>query len=548
MATSGKSGPTSIDRRSFMRGAGLLAASSAFGYSLIGCSKYVLSIPCLGPAAAPDPVPGTTYIWASKIGCALDCDLRTGHNKYTGGKSTDDGPRINAAMAGATADNPVTLIIDGSAMISGLFLPAGGHWSIAGLGCGTGFFIKSGTNNDGIHNGAPDASIPFNPGPPAPPRGMNVSLRNFTVNGNQGNGSNGDSTSGMRQGSKYAWFCGISLVNLDNVVLENVVVVNTAAFHIRLSNVGNVTATGCVMRSVGLSTDGLHFDGPANDITISNCDFATGDDSIALNCPEGYSGDISRVAVSNCKFNSLSLMRLYTTDGASLRYTIDTVSVSNCTGTFSESAFLIGLIAGSKPNSVASLTVTDCNLTSFAVLAIAENFGTIALTNVTFTPADSGVIWTPPQANKTCAFVRPSPLYGTVPFVGDSLSFNNCTVYRDSDRTVLGLSLQNDSVIKELAFNGFAVQENGLYDPIPELIEIGAGSIGQLVLNSLNSNSISAPVSRGGFADMGIVSGTGVLATDWGFPDAVMANGVPYISANSGLPSIKVNGLVEPYG
>jgi len=84
-----------------------------------------------------------TYIRASEIGCALDCDLRNGRNKYTGGLATDDGPRINAAMAGATADNPITLIIDGSALISGLFLPAGGYWNIAGLGCGTGFFATT---------------------------------------------------------------------------------------------------------------------------------------------------------------------------------------------------------------------------------------------------------------------------------------------------------------------------------------------------------------------------------------------------------------------
>jgi hypothetical protein len=44
-----------------------------------------------------------------------------------------------------------------------------------------------------------------------------------------------------------------------------------------------------------------------------------------------------------------------------------------------------------------------------------------------------------------------------------------------------------------------------------------------------------------------MVSGAGVLATGWEFPDAVMANEVPYISANSGLPSIKVGGVVEPY-
>jgi hypothetical protein len=157
-----------------------LAAGSALPTSLLGCGDNItLDIPCLGPAAAPVPVAGMTYIKASEIGCALDCKLETGRNKHTGGAATDDGPRINAAKAGATADNPIKLIIDGSALISGLFLPAGGYWSIAGLGCGTGFFIKSGTNNDGIHNGPPNAAIPFDPGPPAPPRGMNVSLSNF---------------------------------------------------------------------------------------------------------------------------------------------------------------------------------------------------------------------------------------------------------------------------------------------------------------------------------------------------------------------------------
>ncbi len=109
-----------------------------------------------------------TYIRASEIGCALDCKLETGRNKYTGGQATDDGPRINAAMAGATADNPITLIIDGSALISGLFLPAGGYWSIAGLGCGTGFFVKTGTNNDGIHNGPSNAAVPVRSGTTSP--------------------------------------------------------------------------------------------------------------------------------------------------------------------------------------------------------------------------------------------------------------------------------------------------------------------------------------------------------------------------------------------
>jgi hypothetical protein len=487
-----------------------------------------------------------TYIRASEIGCALDCDLRNGRNKRTGGAATDDAARINAAMAAATADNPITLIIDGSALISGLFLPAAGSWSIAGLGCGTGFFVSSGSNNDGIHNAPPNAAVPFDPGPPVPPRGADVSLSNFTLNGNQGDGRNGDSTSGVRQGSQQAWYCGINLVNLDNIRIEKVVVVNTPAFHFRFSNVGSVSVSGCVMKSRGLSTDGLHFDGPANDITISDCDFTTGDDSIALNCPEGYSGDISRVIVKDCTFNSLSLMRLYTTNWATSKFHIDSVSVRNCSGKLTEAAFLIGIVGNSDSNSIDHLSISDCNLTAPTILGMAENFGNITLKNVTLNPWTSKVAWVAPQSSRLCAFVRPSPLYGNIPFSGTRMSFEGCTIGHYG-ASVAAVILENSSVIENLIFDGFAVMQVGTSTPVPSLVDIGSGSIGQLVLNSVDSSQVTGPVSADGFASVSSVSGLGVLATGWAFPDAVMADGVPYISASTGLPSIKINGVVEPY-
>lgn len=485
-----------------------------------------------------------TYIRASEIGCALDCDLRTGRNKYTGGAATDDASGINQAMAAATADNPITLIIDGSALISGLFLPGGGNWSIAGLGCGTGFFIKTGANNDGIHNGPPNAAVPFDPGPPAPIRGSNVSLSNFTVNGNRGNGHNGDSTTGMRLGSNLIYYCSVNLMNLDNIRIENVVVVNSPAYHFRFSNVGNVTASGCVMKSRGVGTDGFHFDGPANDIHISNCSFSTEDDSIALNCPEGYSGNISRVTVDTCTFDSWSLMRLYTTNWNTNKFNIDSVSVRNCSGRLSEAAFLIGISGQSNPNSVDGLSIGDCKLDAPAILGLAENFGSIALKNVSLTPWQSRVAWVAPQANHFSAFARSSPLYGNVSFVGSNLSFENCQILHFGG-PIAALVLENDSRIENVLFNGFGMLNAGTVPPVPSLVEIGSGSVGQFVINSVDSNLISGPVSE--FSDVGSVSGTGVLATGWEFPDAVMADGVPYISASTGGPSIKVNGVVQPY-
>lgn len=536
-----------MNRRSFVKSVGFLATGSTLCSSLLSCSVNTgINIPCLGTAPVPEPVPGMTYIRASQIGCALDCDLTNGRNKHTGEKATDDGPRINAAMAGASASNPMTLIIDGSALISGLFLPAGGYWSIVGLGCGTGFFIKSGTNNDGIHNGDPTAGIPGDPGPPAPPRGSSVSLRNFTINGNQGDGHNGDSTTGKPRGNdRTTWYFCVNLMNLNNIDIENLVIVDSPAYHIRFSNTGNVNISGCILRSEGANTDGFHFDGPANDITISNCDLTTGDDSIALNCPEGYTGDIVRVAVSNCTFNSTqSFMRIYTkTYGDPHRFNINTVTVSNCRGTATITAFLFGQSSDTTPESITGVNISDCHVIAPAALELGANFGNITVNNVTLVPRNT---FAPLQA-PGLAFVRSSGYLVNCTYVGTSLTLNNCVVQRGADIAVAALIVEYNSLIKNVIFNGFAVNDLGHYAMVPELVNFVSGSIRQLIINQLERANIREPVSTGGFSSIESVAGIGVLATRWEFPDAVMADGVPYISASSGLPSIKVGGVVESY-
>ena len=179
------------------------------------------------------------------------------------------------------------------------------------------------------------------------------------------------------------------------------------------------------------------------------------------------------------------------------------------------------------------------------ILGVAENFGNITLKNVTFTPSLSGVVWGSPITNRICAFLRPTPPYGGGAGAGSSLTLENCQIIRDSHTQVAAVILENKSTIDNLLFNGFVVQDS--YPPLPDLLIIGEGSIGQLALTSISTASIGGPIGSGSFANVGMVSGAGVLATGWEFPDAVMANEVPYISANSGLPSIKVGGVVEPY-
>ena len=103
----------------------------------------------------------------------------------------------------------------------------------------------------------------------------------------------------------------------------------------------------------------------------------------------------------------------------------------------------------------------------------------------------------------------------------------------------MGAFIGNGSMIEKVTFNGFAAHAS------PILVGFASGSIGQLILDSVDSSKIGAPTND--FASIGSVSGPGVLATGWEFPDAVMADGVPYISASTGLPSIKINGVVQPF-
>ncbi len=107
--------------------------------------------------------------------------------------------------------------------------------------------------------------------------------------------------------------------------------------------------------------------------------------------------------------------------------------------------------------------------------------------------------------------------------------------------------LESNSIIYSLEFNGFAVKGGALSSQIPELLNLESGSIGQLILDSVDTTGIQALLAPGQFSSIGSISGAGVIATGWAFPDSVMANNVPYISAGTGSSSIKVGGVVEHY-
>jgi hypothetical protein len=219
-------------------------------------------------------------------------------------------------------------------------------------------------------------------------------------------------------------------------------------------------------------------------------------------------------------------MRLYTTSGGPIKDYIDTVSVSNCTGTLSESAFIIGLYGGSNLNSVTGLTISDCTVTAPDLLGMAENFGTISVKNVTLIPSKANISWFLPQVTHSCGLVRPAPTCGTATYTGSTLYIENCIIARNEDMNLAAVILDNNSSITNLVLNGIAVQDTGTFSPLSALFNIGQGSVDNLVIDSVNPKQIETLIAPGNFSTIGSVAGSGVLATGWKFPDAVMANGV----------------------
>jgi len=84
-------------------------------------------------------------------------------------------------------------------------------------------------------------------------------------------------------------------------------------------NVSNLYANNNTFDELGAgvpptenNSDGLHIDGPADNIYADNNYFATGDDAWALNAPEGWVGPITNVSITNSHYNeALSAGRIY---------------------------------------------------------------------------------------------------------------------------------------------------------------------------------------------------------------------------------------------
>jgi Glycosyl hydrolases family 28 len=475
-----------------------------------------LSIGC-GTTTTFPGWPNTTYIRISELGCAAqDVNLNTGLTS-AGGTATDDGPCINAALSNATAQRPIVLIQDGASLTTGIFGPAAGNWGIVGLGGGitdagviqgTGFFQKAGTNNDVIHNGIPSAMDPSDPQTAAPTRGWNIAFKDFVINGNRGDGTNGNSTTGDPRGSLTTWYMGINVANMNNVYVDGVYFYNTSAFNFRCSNCGHVTVTRSHFEAVlpntpviigqtAGQTDGVHIDGPSNDILISDSYFHTGDDSVALNAPEGYCGPITRVTISNSTFHqSISGGRIYSAGNvcrSGAVPTVDRVTLTNYGGDARGEALVIGAgmpHALNIPHSITNVTWTNSVVTASTGIWMDDSIGTLTLDNVKLQSLTSGAVL--------------DAMWNHIPI--EQLKIRDVSLVRTptGNTAEAGLfegTFNGSAVIDNLDINGFKIEdEGGPYANLKALIEMAGAppsSIVTLKYANVDFSKLSA-LSDGG--------------------------------------------------
>ncbi len=478
-----------------------------------------------------------TKVKASSLGAVLDCDLNTGHG-IGGGTATDNTDILNDFLSRGTANHPVVLEIDGPSLIRGLYLPTLGHASIVGLGWDTGFYVTSGSNADAIHNGGPNAAIPTDPDvagqrlPPASSRGSNVTLSSFRINGNRGNGTTGNSNSGKPQGNfagGASFLFGINLMNLDNIQIEGVWCYDIATYSVRLSNCGQATVRACRFESptASINCDGVHLNGGCNDIFIDGCWFQTGDDSVALNAPEGYGGPITRVVVTNCIVTAgADMMRIYT-HGPGGSFQVSRVLVANCSAAVYAAGFQFGFQQAGGADAIADVTISNCVVEGTSIFAcVNDNIGTLKITGCT--------VLSPPKPD---AFLQ---VHATV----SSLTVSNCSIFRNPAGNAPAFLLSGSPAIERLTIDGFAIESQaGQSFPAIPALSTSSGHIRKLILNALDMTGVAAFTSN--WTAFTTIAGPGVMATGLEFPDDVISDGTPYLSANSRLPSIKIAGKVK---
>jgi len=289
-------------------------------------------------------------VYASAAGAALDSNLVTG-----GG--TDDTDVLQGVLDQAKSGDPVHLIIDGAALVSGLDV-----YGCTTVECiaGAGLYLKDGSNRAILRNvhRSRDAIVDGN-----------ITIRGGFFHGNK-NGQDGGMRSVTSDGETHwfprnqepdgSYFAGLQFFGVNDLVIENVTLWNVRAFACHVANASRIDVRNVIVDN-GIepgdhwfNMDGFHFNGPIRYLTIDGMKLRTYDDGLTLAANDGdggtddlrlnnemgphvAQGPITDVTVNNVQFmDSLRGIRLLSSNER-----LDRIVINNVTGTVQTQLALI---------------------------------------------------------------------------------------------------------------------------------------------------------------------------------------------------------------
>ena len=498
-------------------------------------------------------VPSTTTV---RTASSLGCQFSSAH---------DDGPAINAFLATATAANPVRLIMDGLAFTSGVSIPTTGNVTIEGVNqWSTGLQLIPGSYRDLIRIGTYSLTRPQEEGSGITSENaqtaINVTIRNLKLecDGNYPGVPANQPISGAPAHSEYACI----LFDATNVLIENVLFVNPPAYCLCLQNVSEVRVVGCRFQSGAFNQDGIHIDGPANNILIHNCAFTVGDDSIALNAPEGYGGNIDNVIISNCRFDgTYTALRMYPnyvdtsqSPNVTHQFQISRVLMIGCEGTVQTVAVNLGLetylgtSVGTPTAQIEDLHIASCNFTSLGTndmqtkaaalvnvmcpVGLLKISNTITRLGATFESSNSGDRY-------------PIILTRNTGNVGDIVVDGLTIVRNGATNNVSGYIVQAAQPVARIFLRGIAIsdQPGQSYGNFEAVVEASA-AVGILHLDAIEMQHFTALMGPSGFTNLTTLHGAGVLGTGTQIPDAAVDNNTLYLNS-AGKLGIKIAGVAK---
>lgn len=531
---------------------------------------------------------GSQNVYFASQYAVADCDIANGI-KIGGGTPTDNATALNGLLALATSTNHVTLVLDGGfAVKHGLTYPATGNFSIIGLGYGTGVFIMNGSNSDGLRSSSvvtnADYNNAWNPGLSSQSiLGSNVTLKNFSFYLNRGNVANNGGTGvtgtgnvdGTTDGTittttaapdgrglytlyppvgafNWYWFVGANFQRLDKVTVEDVQFYDSPSYAAIFFNCTNVTTKNnkVISPSGGKSnTDGVHFDGGCQYITVDGDYFNSADDCVALNFGEGNGQAGGNATVSNIKANgNISVVRVYgdaySTPSTYSSAPCKNIVITNCTGNTTLAAMFFGVAVNNSKTTklIESVRMSNCEVNI--------NFNSVNLAWVEVGSSGNSLIL------EGCTILEPQHNIKFIRFA-EAAGVNEITVNVKAVRNTFGSSLVSllgnaadpfptGASIGTLTINGFSIADEGSYSSAPYAIYTTGGTIANVWIENFESAHVTDFCND--YTKITSIGGPGVLGTGYSFPDSVIANGTIYNSSTQSCVCLKTGGVAIPLG